>query len=950
MRSNVRKCIWLVVTAACLAGGCGGRAKIWVVGEMVSLTERMAVYNDASVFNAGTQTINLFGAANETVSFQLVIEAGSEGVDGLRISWTDLIDGDREISANNIKVFAMKTVSVKKYPSWYIRLAEEKPSPANYYDVLVPINVDGSAQSFKLGPNQQMALWVDLYAPRTTLGGVYGGRLDVRAGGEDIWTAKLAMKVHKFVLPDERPFPAVGGFGYDDLFAEMISNDDGTGLAATLLDRKRPRIREGLMLMRKLMQLSHEHRLDLFVRYIHPLLKRDQNGQIQLDWSSYDAVVIPYISGSAFSDGVGCPVWPLPLGPHWPKPQSYGGVTSHAYISTTAKIAARSRGHFESLKVAEKLFAWPYRDGVHQGAYDQHIELARVIRLADPAIPILSLLPQNPPALTGWSVGSDFTSMADMFAPPGEWFDPSAKIPTKSISQQHPLAGQWLAPGRPPAMGGLGLIASPADIRSLAWFAMKYRCKGLMLPEVLNWSASDEDESANVKTKLFYPGSVAGVDGVLPSVRLKRLRRGLQDAAYLRILQLRGKGKIATAMINTMANYGGAAAAGDNYLDIRLNGWPQDPNAWTLARKILAAETEQAVLRKTLSGRNMLAQRLLWRELGEKALAVRVGQIRSRVEASPGEPTDNPKRLTAKIFVELHNEFAAESQAVIEINALPAGWKAAAKELRVKLAPGEQKTAELKITGPASRSLAAAKLPLGLTIDPTPGRDRRISSPVPLLRAGWAPQRIVVDGRLGDWPIRPGNTARNFKLLGRLGRVGSGLASKQTSVYVTYDWENIYFAFRCFEPNFASMHFTNTNIVNYEQLLASGEDLIEIIIDPGRTTSTPQDLYHIVVKPAGAVITERGVSSQPPLGPVGHWAPAVQAAVSVHPGVWVVELAIPLNSFDNVPPQGFWGVNFTRFTPANAEASSWAGTRRYYYNPADLGSMYFAPPKRTSGN
>ena len=36
---------------------------------------------------------------------------------------------------------------------------------------------------------------------------------------------------------------------------------------------------------------------------------------------------------------------------------------------------------------------------------------------------------------------------------------------------------------------------------------------------------------------VFYPGALAGIQGVLPSVRLKRLRRGLQDIAYLWLLQ-----------------------------------------------------------------------------------------------------------------------------------------------------------------------------------------------------------------------------------------------------------------------------------------------------------------------------------------------------------------------------------------------------------------------------
>ena len=78
----------------------------------------------------------------------------------------------------------------------------------------------------------------------------------------------------------------------------------------------------------------------------------------------------------------------------------------------------------------------------------------------------------------------------------------------------------------------------------------------------------------------------------------------------------------------------------------------------------------------------------------------------------------------------------------------------------------------------------------------------------------------------------------------------------------------------------------------------------------------------------------------PPLGPVGHWAPAVQAAVAIHPGVWGVELAVPLASLDHALPEGFWGVNFSRFTPANAAASRWVGARRVDFNPAVPGSSF----------
>ncbi len=40
---------------------------------------------------------------------------------------------------------------------------------------------------------------------------------------------------------------------------------------------------------------------------------------------------------------------------------------------------------------------------------------------------------------------------------------------------------------------------------------------------------------------LFYPGSKFGYDGPIPSIRLKAMRRGLQDFEYLRLIEKSGK-------------------------------------------------------------------------------------------------------------------------------------------------------------------------------------------------------------------------------------------------------------------------------------------------------------------------------------------------------------------------------------------------------------------------
>jgi hypothetical protein len=197
----------------------------------------------------------------------------------------------------------------------------------------------------------------------------------------------------------------------------------------------------------------------------------------------------------------------------------------------------------------------------------------------------------------------------------------------------------------------------------------------------------------------------------------------------------------------------------------------------------------------------------------------------------------------------------------------------------------------------------------------------------------------VIDGDLGDWPMRAGNTASGFVLLGRAGRLGQGLAARQTQVFALHDRRHLYLAVRCRQPDAAALVARADNVVRYQQLLACGEDLVEVILDPGARGAGPEDLFHVVVKPNGITIAERGVGCHPPLGEARPWAAGLTAAVRKAPKEWLVELALPLKAFGPAGREELWGVNFCRFSPRGPEASNWAGATRYYYHPRNLGTM-----------
>jgi hypothetical protein len=932
----------IVCALAAAIGGCTTAPKatlelgVWAVGEMHALTDRSPRIEDAYLVEP-SGSVRLDGACNETLAFQLVVDA-AQPVRNLRIAAGDLRGPDRTvIPAAGIRLMRQMPVSVTEYPAWYLRLAQQPPAPADFYDALVPIDSPRGGQPYDLAQGNRLALWVDVAIPRNAVAGAYTGRLLLTAEGYADKSLGVSLTVHDFVLPDERPIAAAGGFDHQTLLSALMPGWPGG--ERRHLDRSDPQVRQGLVLMRQLMKLAHEHRLDLFDTRLAPVLKRDAQGDIKLDWTDYDAIVTPYLTGGAFEDGVAVAAWPLPVCQDWPDPSA--GSTPEAHANLVAETARQCAEHLGArLGHQGQLFAWPYRGAVDEQAYQRHIALAQAIRRGAPATPLMTHLPPWLPPEALWRIPGEFRHLADIAAPAGEWFKPDAPlVPQVRMG----LSGLWLSTGRAPYVPALDVAASPCDGRALAWLAMKYDTPGLFIPDVLDWRtlgpAAESSRSGTLaSTRLFYPGAIAGADGVLPSLRLKRLRRGLQDLAYLHLLTHRDAGDVAQAVTAVLVRYAAQDGVGDHYLDPRADGWSRDPRAWELARALLAQEALAAIRPGEAPSRELLARRVAWQGYVQASRGVEVEQVRCRVLAG------QDKSLMAALSLDLFNGSPQPARVEAVLQALDESWSALEPQGRsMDLAPLSRKTLVLRASGAAVPQSVDGKLPLKVRLTQAGQSDRTIDTPAPLLLAPSVQKAPVIDGAIEDFPSRRTGTAGAFRLLGARGAVGNGLASRQTMALAAHDGRNLYLAFYCEEPAPESMVIKPANTVQYDQLMACGEDLVEVLLDPGQTAQGPSDLYHIVIKPNGAFVAQRGVRCDPPLGRHEPWPADIRLAVGKTAKAWRVELEIPLAALGPGAKKPLWGVNFMRFATQGGESSSWAGAQRHYYDPRNLGTMLLVP-------
>lgn len=78
---------------------------------------------------------------------------------------------------------------------------------------------------------------------------------------------------------------------------------------------------------------------------------------------------------------------------------------------------------------------------------------------------------------------------------------------------------------------------------------------------------------------LVYPGQDVNYSGVVPSIRLKQLREGIEDYEYVAILKTLGRGSWALSLVNTIAQ--------------NWQNWTQNPDALEAVRRQLGEEIDQ---------------------------------------------------------------------------------------------------------------------------------------------------------------------------------------------------------------------------------------------------------------------------------------------------------------------------------------------------------------------
>ncbi len=579
--------------------------------------------------------VELYGARNETIAFQLIFQIGDGPVPAdVDVRLTDLIpdSADSTVIGNG---FSQSLYTAFYHPLdnagyTYGPKTEVLPWPGSYPDALIPAHahcqgelqistaeLDGNQsqllegalpQPLSLGrggaslrislsdqvdldqvefnqANRNQAIWVDTYINKDVPAGRYRQMVEVTVNGE-LLQLPLHITVHNTTLPDEPSIDAVTE-------AYRTYESEGVGF-----DRSSPLWRR---MSACYQQLAHQHRMVLIER-IPDLLEDEQ-------LEAYADVIDPVLTGELFSEASGYigPGRDLPVSV-WrtPWPQQYNGrlqtaltneeVLLYRQLATDWTLLASERGWnstdffayvFDEIDGPSQLE--PNPDSYAQLAHQQISRVQSAIDSAGGAYPIdLIWTSHSNPARWQGIAGADLTGTVRLWAPNGS----AADVP---FLQQRISEGEkaWFYHSGHPAVGAHSINVSGIELRTWGVIGARYGFQGQFM-----WAANltsreqpfmeptyipDDDRAGN--GILIYPGNqldkigFARQPGPVPSMRLKAWRRGLQDAEIYYLARLKSQAA-ADALIRRQMP--AALTEGRNGA-----AWSSNPADWVEFRKAL---------------------------------------------------------------------------------------------------------------------------------------------------------------------------------------------------------------------------------------------------------------------------------------------------------------------------------------------------------------------------
>ena len=497
----------------------------------------------------GSDVVSISCAKNEVESFQVIVTAKRKRLHKVDASLSLLTNraGDT-LPSECVELFCGAFIPVR------IPDPRSDMPPGMWADALVPRTnpytgepVQGPkwgkagftgerfrGRNFDVWQNQQQPLWVDVSVPKDAAPGIYTGTFAVWAENADTVSIPVKIEVWDFTLPD--------GPTLENHFSGFSRIASHYGLATDS--------EEFLRIEDRFIEMMVAHR-------INPPLPQRFNPPVGADGSVHfnkdlDQQISAFVAQHHITN--------IEV-PRAPFPDMLGANQSNA--------AAFYRSWYDYLKRKgweDRAYLYMFDEPLKPENYEQVRRLGAFVGKVEPRLRRLVIeqpYPRHPNS--GTLDGSldiwcslfgyiDEASIQRVLQAGDEVWLYTALV--QSIPKFHPNYETFKA-DKPPYQDAVNVERPPyweidfplLSYRIAPWLNQRYGTTGLLYWSTCYWGSSPprnpwdnptHGDHWNGEGMLFYPGTDAGIDGPIASVRLKNLRDGMEDYEYFVLLKNRG--------------------------------------------------------------------------------------------------------------------------------------------------------------------------------------------------------------------------------------------------------------------------------------------------------------------------------------------------------------------------------------------------------------------------
>ncbi len=576
--------------------------------------------------------IQIFGAKNEVVSFNLILEAARQGATDVKVTF-DHLDGPGgakisgtpatgngvfDYTKRDIELFFIRYLKIEgisrlgyeRYDERHIPERLQRPNTngvasggwtdrpdhdKHYPDIAVPLE---SVNSFNINQGENQSVWSDIYIPKDVPSGLYQGAVTVTEGNNVSYQVPVELNVRNFALPEVPSSKTMLYLGTSDISRRYIGmnypeNEKDETRLQTIRDRH--------------FQMAHRHKIAL-IDNNHG--RADGPDQPTREW-------IPRLNGQLFSSAkgyrgpgqnVGNGIFSVGTfgSAEW---QNDGEAAMHTHSNAWANWFAQNSNETEFfLYLIDESSDFP-RIQNWAGQMARNSGSGR--KLSSMATLNLPHALDNAPDLRTIVSTMDVGDTAT-------WDRAQAQARAEGKNF-------YMYNGKRPSSGTFMVDDDGVALRELPWGQYK---KGIarwfywestyykdfqagrgdidVMNQAQTFGGNATVDNVHGRTAgnyangdglLFYPGtdtvfrgSSYGLDGPIASLRIKHWRRGIQDVDYLTLAARKNPAKvqqIVNSVVGKVLWENGVDDINDPTWKKCPIGWSNNPDSWEAARKQL---------------------------------------------------------------------------------------------------------------------------------------------------------------------------------------------------------------------------------------------------------------------------------------------------------------------------------------------------------------------------